>query len=397
MKCSRCMELISDYLDDGLDEATRKGIEEHLDSCTGCAEELRTLRACVAALASMDEKKAPEDFLHRLHDRIESDQRRSWLQVFKERLLFHAHVKVPLGAAALTLATLLLVVTYQHVAFHKPPIQPPAPAPELFMQSPEPAPRTGTQPDQQTPRADRPLKVSEPLPSASPAAVAPERSPRPVAVELVLVLSLERHQGRLSFKDEKGVLEGRNVGEAAKFAPAPKAPDKQQGAVPVSPSVERPGSASAKPALRGKERNDALRRESESGAGTGVTPADERAASSLGKDHDAPISPDGVESAPAGDAAERATAIHTNGPMKNAGALREIKYAIERLGGRVDVVRRREAADGLEVLTVRIPGRSFDALLDTLQEMGRVRGPQQRLAERSNGEDVLIHLRIKYE
>jgi predicted anti-sigma-YlaC factor YlaD len=48
--CQEVVELVSDYLEGLVDDATRVEIEEHLELCPGCDEYLRQMRATLRAL-----------------------------------------------------------------------------------------------------------------------------------------------------------------------------------------------------------------------------------------------------------------------------------------------------------------------------------------------------------
>jgi predicted anti-sigma-YlaC factor YlaD len=48
--CQEVVELVSDYLEGLVDDATRVEIEAHLELCRGCGEYLRQMRATLRAL-----------------------------------------------------------------------------------------------------------------------------------------------------------------------------------------------------------------------------------------------------------------------------------------------------------------------------------------------------------
>jgi anti-sigma factor RsiW len=50
IRCQEVVEVITDYLEDQLDEATRTELEAHLTLCEGCAEYLRQMRTTIQAL-----------------------------------------------------------------------------------------------------------------------------------------------------------------------------------------------------------------------------------------------------------------------------------------------------------------------------------------------------------
>jgi hypothetical protein len=133
MECSRINELFSEYLDEVLDDSTRRTVEEHLAACGSCAEELSELRSCLAALGSLDTVTAPGDFLEQVRERIEREEQTSFLGWLKAKLFFPLRVKIPLEVAGLAMAALLVVFIYheaQQGAVPSPGYAPlPSPAP----------------------------------------------------------------------------------------------------------------------------------------------------------------------------------------------------------------------------------------------------------------------------
>jgi anti-sigma factor RsiW len=53
LTCQEFVELVTDYLEDALDEATRARFEHHLDLCRGCEVYLRQMEETVARLGSI--------------------------------------------------------------------------------------------------------------------------------------------------------------------------------------------------------------------------------------------------------------------------------------------------------------------------------------------------------
>ena len=58
----RFLEMLSDHVDGELPEAERIALEEHLQGCDSCTEELESLRATVQMLRRMPEVEAPRSF-----------------------------------------------------------------------------------------------------------------------------------------------------------------------------------------------------------------------------------------------------------------------------------------------------------------------------------------------
>lgn len=59
MKHEALMARLDDYLDDRLDAATRRRVEEHLDTCASCREELAALRGLLAEVRDLPRSIEP--------------------------------------------------------------------------------------------------------------------------------------------------------------------------------------------------------------------------------------------------------------------------------------------------------------------------------------------------
>ena len=53
MDCDEFVELVTAYLEDALDDADRRRVEEHLDLCDGCSTYLGQVRATIATLPGL--------------------------------------------------------------------------------------------------------------------------------------------------------------------------------------------------------------------------------------------------------------------------------------------------------------------------------------------------------
>ena len=58
--CVEVVELVSDYLDGGLDPETRRRVEEHLALCPPCRVYVEQVRDTVRALGRLPEDELPE-------------------------------------------------------------------------------------------------------------------------------------------------------------------------------------------------------------------------------------------------------------------------------------------------------------------------------------------------
>ncbi|GAW92405.1 DUF4349 domain-containing protein [Calderihabitans maritimus] len=70
MKCEQIQELLSPYLDGVLEDETKAKVEEHLQHCSFCREELESLQATLNILHSLDQLTPPADFRSGLKKRL---------------------------------------------------------------------------------------------------------------------------------------------------------------------------------------------------------------------------------------------------------------------------------------------------------------------------------------
>jgi len=91
MECRQAIDLLPLFMDDALDEGTRRSLQEHLDACPSCRSELAALQSLAQDLRTHGMLKAPDDFLEKLHARTRESRLKELL-----RLLFYPlHVKIP--------------------------------------------------------------------------------------------------------------------------------------------------------------------------------------------------------------------------------------------------------------------------------------------------------------
>jgi anti-sigma factor RsiW len=74
MDCGRVREKLSCYLDGVLDEATLEAIEEHLESCTGCKEELEALRSTLGLTAILQDVDPPAFLSSAIKDAVAKER-----------------------------------------------------------------------------------------------------------------------------------------------------------------------------------------------------------------------------------------------------------------------------------------------------------------------------------
>ncbi len=110
MECAKIKDLLSEYIDGTLDAQTKALVDEHLLACPECNEELASLKTLIRELGSVESFKAPDDFLEKLHERLEP--RFSFRKIM--RILFvPGRIKIPLEfATATAMAVLIFSILY---------------------------------------------------------------------------------------------------------------------------------------------------------------------------------------------------------------------------------------------------------------------------------------------
>lgn len=109
MECEEAKELLSEYMDGLLDGARRALVEEHLNACEGCRHELASLKALVEELGSLDTVPVPENFLSRIHERLEKPSR---LSAMLRTLFVPFRIKIPMQFAGAAVVALLLFFVF---------------------------------------------------------------------------------------------------------------------------------------------------------------------------------------------------------------------------------------------------------------------------------------------
>jgi len=66
VNCQTFVELVTEYLDGALDEATRRRFDEHLALCPGCADYLEQIRVTVYGLGRLSEDSLEPTYRDRL-------------------------------------------------------------------------------------------------------------------------------------------------------------------------------------------------------------------------------------------------------------------------------------------------------------------------------------------
>ena len=107
MDCAAILERLSEYIDGTLDVQTRKAVEKHIAVCESCKQKFASLRAVVEELGALEPVKPPEDFLEKIHERVET--RSGFNKIFR-KLFVPFHIKIPLELAAAATVTIFVVL-----------------------------------------------------------------------------------------------------------------------------------------------------------------------------------------------------------------------------------------------------------------------------------------------
>lgn len=59
LTCQRVVEMVTAYLEGGLDDLTRSRFENHLTGCLGCREYLAQIRRTVSELSRLPDRQLP--------------------------------------------------------------------------------------------------------------------------------------------------------------------------------------------------------------------------------------------------------------------------------------------------------------------------------------------------
>jgi hypothetical protein len=89
MNCPNNKKLLNFYLDQTLDKAKAKQVEEHLKSCSTCQEEYLKLKKVVSALNSISPQIAPVELTKNIMAKISQEEiqiQSSWIDQLKRRI-----------------------------------------------------------------------------------------------------------------------------------------------------------------------------------------------------------------------------------------------------------------------------------------------------------------------
>jgi hypothetical protein len=162
-ECPQIRELLSEYMDGVLEAPTMTAVNEHLKGCLLCSREHEALRSLVTGLRDIPVVNAPDNFLAKVHEKIEKHSMLERLRKF----FFFTHIRIPVEAAAFALtAVLILSIFYFFPAQEKVIINPPL------------SDMTELKADQENPvvqNARDKHSIEQPVETKSPASQTPEK------------------------------------------------------------------------------------------------------------------------------------------------------------------------------------------------------------------------------
>jgi hypothetical protein len=107
MNCNRVKDLLDAYIDNELEPEVRKAVKEHLSRCGECSEEFSSMKRYKEVMASLERKRAPEDFLKGVHQQLDQT---SPLKQIIEKLFIPMRIKIPLEAAGVIASAVIIIL-----------------------------------------------------------------------------------------------------------------------------------------------------------------------------------------------------------------------------------------------------------------------------------------------
>jgi hypothetical protein len=106
MKCSEIKLLLSEHIDNTLNEHDRSKVDNHVKDCEKCKSEYISLKNMLDELGELPKAKAPDDFLESLHARIESGID---MNAIIKKLFVPFKIKVPMQLVTAAASAVLII------------------------------------------------------------------------------------------------------------------------------------------------------------------------------------------------------------------------------------------------------------------------------------------------
>ena len=147
MKCDDIKLLLAEYLEGSLPAGDAAAVKEHLRTCADCREELQFLKKYMKKTESFPTLKAPDDFLEKIHRKIDApDARHPY-----HKAVFPLKIKVPLEVAALLALAVTGLLLFKPFRPEMTEYRAEEPGPEMAMEE-----RESRHHDDEMTRSDRP-------------------------------------------------------------------------------------------------------------------------------------------------------------------------------------------------------------------------------------------------
>jgi len=115
MNCQKTKKLLQLYIEDALTFGEKQLVEQHLEECSACRTELKSLSATVKLIKSLPEVSTPSNFTENLMAKISREEiqiRSSWMDRLKRQVSIPQLSFRLVGAAAITAVFIFLAFTF---------------------------------------------------------------------------------------------------------------------------------------------------------------------------------------------------------------------------------------------------------------------------------------------
>lgn len=348
MTCDETRDLLSAYLDEGVDPDERSRVDAHLEGCAECRRELEALRGTVALLHRVEPVQAPVGFVDRV---MVAARPRPWYRRVADAVLLPLSVKLPLEATAVVMIGLLAVYLFER----SPELQQAAREVDRRQEAAAPAPAREKPAELLADKAARGTAPSAPAPVEGPPADARARADAP------------------SSRDVDPPVAPPSP-PAVAVPPPPAAPTPRYASPPPaasSPSAGSPAPPAAVPEAKPPAKTEAVPSENVAGA---VRPESEIRQRALQTAEDSRAAGASARLG-AKKAAPPADVVARVAVKDRDAAERELAALVARLGGAVTQRRREEEATVVEAV---IPQARYAEFSESLTRIGSWRVEAER-------------------
>jgi len=115
MNCKKIKKLLQLYIDNALTFGEKQQVEQHLEECSACRTELKSLSATAKLIKSLPEVSTPPDFTQNIMAKISQEKihiQSSWMDRLKKQVSIPQFSFRLAGAAAITAVFVFLAFTF---------------------------------------------------------------------------------------------------------------------------------------------------------------------------------------------------------------------------------------------------------------------------------------------